>query len=319
MKPDFRTTRPASKTGSKPSAKPGDKPASRSGEKAATGSSDRPGRPFTRPQSKSFVKPEGRLQQRPFPSNERAVSKEDEPESEIVFGRNAVIELLKSTRDVEKVYYLASNQPRTMTDIYKLAKDRKIPCVMAMNDKFHKAGLSEQTHQGVFALVSPITYMDLDEFLGTVKSNTTVAILDEIEDVHNLGAIIRSAEVFGFSAIILPLHHSAPLSGAAVKTSAGAVHFLPIIKVANLALAIQKLKDTKFWVYGLDMGGDTWSEKSKINFPAAVVIGSEGKGIRPLVKKSCDNIIGIPQAGKINSLNASVAAGIMFWEVSRRK
>lgn len=319
MKPDFRTTRSDSKSGSKQSKRPGGKPVSRSGEKPAIASGERSGKPFTRPQAKTFVKKEGRLQQSPFPSNGRAVKKDDEPESEIVFGRNAVVELLKSTRDVEKVYYLASNQPRTMSEIYKLAKDRKIPCVMAMNDKFHKAGLSEQTHQGVYALVSPITYMDLDQFLGTVKPNTTVAILDEIEDVHNLGAIIRSAEVFGFSAIILPLHHSAPLSGAAVKTSAGAVHFLPIIKVANLALAIQKLKETKFWVYGLDMGGDTWSEKSKINFPAAVVIGSEGKGIRPLVKKSCDAVIGFPQAGKINSLNASVAAGIMFWEVARRK
>jgi len=262
----------------------------------------------------------------PFKAHPKPVKKPEskeqypsEPVPGVVYGRNAVTELLKSDRDVEKVYFLASVQKSQLTDLFKLAKDRKIPMVMAMADKFSKAGLSSQSHQGVFALVSPIRYTDLDSFLQTSGPGDSVALLDEIEDVHNLGAIIRSAEVFGFSAVILPLHHSAPLSAAAVKTSAGAVHHLPVIKVANLVQAIQKLKDHHFWVYGLDMGGDVWSDSARIHFPAAVVVGSEGKGIRPLVRKACDAVVGFPQKGKINSLNASVAAGIMFWEVSRRK
>ena len=238
--------------------------------------------------------------------------------SNIIYGRNAVIEALKSGQPIEKIYFHTSIKRESIGQLFGLAKERKISISEASNDKFANAGLRQVSHQGIFALISPVEYLELDEFIYKAPSNCIVALLDELEDPHNIGAVIRSAEVFGLSAVILPAQKSAPLTQTVVKSSAGAIFHIPIIKVGNLNSCIEDLKAAGFWIYGLEADGQLISESTQINFPAAVIVGSEGKGLRPLVRKNCDEILSIPQKGKINSLNASVAAGIVFYEVSKR-
>lgn len=235
---------------------------------------------------------------------------------QLIYGKNAVLEALRSGRGFEKIYYHSIHPPKFMSEIFPLARKANIPVVLATPDKFKKAGLDQVSHQGLFAILSPVRILSLDEFLAA--SPRSVAILDEIEDPQNLGAIIRSAEVFGVEGVIIPNRHSAPLSGAAVKASAGAVFHVPIIKVTNLVQTIETLKTGGFWIYGLEADGSLLTSSTRFNTPVALVIGSEGKGLRPLVRTHCDDIIAIPQAGRVNSLNASVAAGILFYEVFRR-
>ncbi|NUQ81146.1 MAG: 23S rRNA (guanosine(2251)-2'-O)-methyltransferase RlmB [Bacteroidetes bacterium] len=236
---------------------------------------------------------------------------------QLIFGKNSILEALRSGRGFEKIYYQSVHPPRFMSEIFPLAKKAKIPVVQATPDKFKKAGLDQVAHQGIFAILSPVRILSLDDFLET--NPRSVAILDEIEDPQNLGAIIRSAEVFGIEGIIIPSRHSAPLSGTAVKASAGAVFHVPVIRVTNLVQTIESLKTGGFWVYGLEADGTILSPATRFNSPVALVIGSEGKGMRPLVRTHCDDVIAIPQSGRVNSLNASVAAGILFYEVFRRQ
>lgn len=238
--------------------------------------------------------------------------------SNIIYGRNSVWEALKSGQPLEKIYFQSGIKRESISQIFGLAKEKKILISEASHDKFDKIGLKHIAHQGIFALIAPVKYIELDDFIYKSDKKSLIVLLDELEDPHNIGAIIRSAEIFGLSAVILTIQNSAPLTQTVVKSSAGAIFHIPIVKVSNLNNCIADLKSAGFWIYGLEADGDTLSEKSNINFPAAVVVGSEGKGLRPLVRKNCDEILSIPQKGKINSLNASVAAGIVFYELSKK-
>lgn len=240
---------------------------------------------------------------------------------DIVEGRNAVTELLKSDKDINKIFVQRGEKHGSINQIISLAKSKKI--VMVEVDKSKLDFMSQtKNHQGIIAVVPPFEYSDIDEILEYAKSKNEdpfVVILDGIEDVHNLGSIIRTAETAGVHGIIIPKRRGALVNATVSKTSAGAVQYMKIARVNNLNDAIKELKDKGLWIYGTDMEAKNYYYEEKLLGPIALVIGSEGFGISNLVKKNCDVLIKIPMKGKITSLNASVSAGITIYEVVKQR
>jgi 23S rRNA (guanosine2251-2'-O)-methyltransferase len=236
-------------------------------------------------------------------------------------GRNPVIEVLKSGREVEKILVAKGSTQGSIRKIVGIAKDKNI--IVQYVDKNKLDSISNtKAHQGVIAIVSAYQYKNIDDILKLAQDRNEdpfIIILDEITDPHNLGAIIRTAECAGAHGIIIPKRRSVGLTSVVAKTSAGAVEYLPVAKVTNIPSTIEELKERGIWVYGLDMEGEDEYYNVDINGPIAIVIGSEGKGIGRLVKEKCDSLLRIPMKGKVTSLNASVAASIMIYEVLRQR
>lgn len=238
----------------------------------------------------------------------------------LIYGRNAVMEALKSDRDVEKIFLQKGEREGSIRVIAALARERAIPFVEVSAQKLEEMSASG-AHQGVAALCSPVSYLTVDELFEKAEEKGEApffVICDDISDPHNLGAIIRSAECCGVNGIILPKRHSAPVSSVAVKSSAGAVSYMPIAKVANIATTIDALKDRGVWVYGAEAGGKS-AKETDMKGAVAIVMGSEGKGISRLVKEKCDFIVSIPMYGKINSFNVSCAASIILAEAADQR
>ena len=231
-----------------------------------------------------------------------------------VYGKNPVIEAINAKK-VLKVF-LATNF--NDQKIINLIKENKINCVTVSHSEMER--MSEGgVHQGVAAELKPYQTVSLEEiiFKARKKEKKIIIMLDNISDPHNLGAILRSADVFEASGVILPKHNSVSLNATVAKTSAGAINYVPVAVVNNLNQAIKTLKDEGYWIVATD-GSATISYSSiKYDFPVVVVIGSEGKGVSSLVLKNSDYIVKIPQFGHVNSLNASVAAGILLAEVHK--
>lgn len=243
-------------------------------------------------------------------------------ESHIVVGRNPVIELLRGKRDVECVYICDDVQSRgqPISRIVALAKDAGVPVKKVAAQKLDElsGGLS---HQGVAARAAAYAYSSIDEMFDRARQASTAPFLliaDAIEDPHNLGAIIRTAEACGAHGLIIPKRSSAGLGPIVGKTSAGAVEHLPVARVTNLVMTMKELKEKGVWIYGADMGGGRW-EQTDFTGAVALVIGSEGFGLSRLVRETCDGILSLPMCGKVNSLNASVAAGVLMYEVVRQR
>ncbi|MNI67587.1 putative TrmH family tRNA/rRNA methyltransferase [compost metagenome] len=178
------------------------------------------------------------------------------------------------------------------------------------------------SHQGVMAVVTPFKYSEIDDILEYAKKKEEdpfIVILDELEDPHNLGSIVRTAELCGVHGIIIPKRRNVGVTPTVYKSSAGAVEHMKIAKVTNINVAIDKLKDQGLWVYGADINGEDYSYNTNFSGPCAIIIGSEGRGISTLTLKKCDKLVKIPMVGKINSLNASVAGGIMMYEVLKSR
>lgn len=240
--------------------------------------------------------------------------------SDIIYGRNAVAEAIKSGRSFNKVIISLGNLGGDIKNLINLVKENKIPLERAEGKKLDKLSKGGR-HQGVAAFVSPVEYQSIEEIINTAKAKNEepfLVLLDEITDPHNVGAIIRSAEALGAHGVLLPKRRSASLNETVAKTSAGAVNYLPIAQVGNIVQTLENLKEEGFWTIGADMSGETLNDK-KFDFPVVLVIGSEGKGIGRLVKEKLDYLIKIPMKGKINSLNASVAAGIMIYEIMKTR
>ena len=245
--------------------------------------------------------------------------------TEFIFGKNSVEALIqKSDRSINKIFILSSTKKDgKINNIIKLAKQNHIPVSELSRDKFKKLLDADVNHQGVIASVSPINYANLDDVINKAKASKTkplIVLLDGIEDPQNLGAIVRSSEVLGANAIILTERRSAVITGIVSKVSAGAVEFIPIVKVTNLVKTMDKLKKEGYWIIGAE-----YEKESKnlfdidYNMPCAIVMGSEGKGLSRLVKESCDIMIKIPQAGQTNSLNVANALSIILYEVVRQR
>jgi 23S rRNA (guanosine2251-2'-O)-methyltransferase len=244
--------------------------------------------------------------------------------STLIIGRNPVIEALKAGRPIEKVLIQRGCHGRPVATIRKLARERGIPVSETDKRAFNELAGTD-TAQGVAAIAGQKEYDDLDSLLNRaaadpqVGKNPILIILDGIEDPHNVGALIRTAECAGVNGVILPRHHSAPLTGAAVKASAGAIEYMAIARVANIADTIERLKKEGYWIVGTDGGADTRYDEIGYALPVALVIGAEGKGIRRLVKEKCDYLVRIPLKGKIGSLNASAAGAVIMYEVVRQR
>ena len=239
-----------------------------------------------------------------------------------IFGKNAVMEAILSGNDIQKIFLCYGSDT---SKILVIAKQCKISCVVFDKNKFKelekKSCPKDAKTQGVIALKQIIKTVELSDFLNNLdmKSNPILAILDGITDPQNLGAIARSAECAGVSALILPNKDSAQITPTAIKISAGALNYINVIKVQNLILTIEKLKEFGFWIVGTDMKGTENYDKNIYDKPTVMIIGSEGKGISPSLLKYCDHLVKINMYGKINSLNASVAAGILFFEIQRQR
>lgn len=238
----------------------------------------------------------------------------------LIIGRNAVIELLKSGREVENVLVAKGEREGSINRIIAMCKERRI--VVKQVDRRKLDALSAGgNHQGVAANVPAHSYSTVDEILEYAESKGEAPFLiicDELEDSHNLGAIIRTAEACGVHGIIIPKRRNVGLNFIVAKTSCGALEYMRVARVGNLASTIDELKKKNIWVYCADMDGQPWC-KTDFSGGCALVIGSEGNGVGRLVKEKCDVTVSLPMCGKVNSLNASVAAGIIMYEVAKQR
>jgi len=239
----------------------------------------------------------------------------------MIIGRNSVTEALKAGRSITKIYMAAGNESTSLQHIKEMARDKKI-VVENVPAKVLNQLVPGNRHQGVVAFAAAVNFSDLTDVLAAVSEREKVPFLvltDGVEDVHNLGAIIRTAECAGVDAVLIPKRHSAPINETVGKTSAGAIEYIPIVQIGNIVQTLQSLKKRGFWVIGADMMGETDYFHSSLTEPVVLVIGSEGKGISRLVKEKCDVLVQIPMFGQINSLNASVAAALLMYEVVRQR
>jgi len=232
---------------------------------------------------------------------------------EKIIGINAVTEVLQNPeKNIEKLEIFKGAKVERLGLIKKLASKRNI--------KIHTTDKRIENSQGVVAFISQYDYyVQFGAFLEKIagKEKSIVLILDGVQDPRNFGALIRSAEIFGVSAIIIPERNSVKINETVVKTSTGAIEYVDIVKVKNISEAMQQLKKLDFWVYGADGAGEKYYHEEKYPNKTAIVMGSEGFGIRKKVKENCDILVKIPMHGKINSLNVSVAGGILLSEVSK--
>ena len=237
----------------------------------------------------------------------------------VVFGRNAVKELLAAERDIDKILVARGDRDGSISVLVSSALARKIPVIETDRKKLDLIS-GGGAHQGIVAMAAQVTYVSVEDILAYAEERgeaPMLVICDGVEDPHNLGAIIRSAECAGFHGLIIPKRHSATVTATVAKSSAGAVSHLRIAKVSNLATTVEELKKKNVWIYGADMDGTTYYE-SDLKGPIAIVMGSEGEGISRLVEEKCDFKLSIPLYGKINSMNVSAAAAVLFCEAAKQ-
>jgi len=239
--------------------------------------------------------------------------------AEIIIGRNAVMEALKSNREIEKIT-VAHGAEGSVKQIIGKAKDKKIPLYFSERNRMDKTA-GGGNHQGVIAVVSDYKYCDVEDILARAEERGEkpfIIILDGLEDPHNLGAIMRTAECAGVHGIIIPKRRSVSVTETVAKTSAGAVEYMLCAKVSNIANTIEKLQEKGVWVGACDMGDQVYYQQD-LTGSLAIVVGGEGSGVSRLVREKCDFVVSIPMMGNITSLNASNAASILMYEAVRQR
>lgn len=244
-----------------------------------------------------------------------------EEREDLVIGRNAVLETLKSDRTVECVYINTGAKEGSIISILGLAKEKKI-VIKEVDKKKLDSMCGGMVHQGIIARITPYKYFEVSDILAEAKARQEspfIVILDELEDPHNLGSIVRTAELCGVHGVIIPKRRNIGITSTVFKASVGAIEYVKVAKVTNINTVIDELKEVGMWVYAADIEGTEYSYEVDFSGGCALVIGSEGKGISKLTLKKCDKIVKIPMVGKINSLNASVAGGIMMYEVLKSR
>lgn len=249
--------------------------------------------------------------------NNRPQNNESENRGDVIFGRNPVSEAIRSGRAIDSLLVSRGAKTGAIVGILAKAKERNIR-IKEVDPKKLDYMCSGGTHQGIAAVAAVCEYKTMEDIFALAKEREEapfIIILDEIEDPHNLGAIIRTAECAGAHGIIIPNRRSAGLSFTVGKTAAGATEYVPVVRVPNIPAVIDSLKDQGIWVFGADMNGQDYRQ-CDFKGPVALVIGNEGKGIGRLVREKCDVIVSLPMKGKINSLNASVAAGILMYKIA---
>jgi 23S rRNA (guanosine2251-2'-O)-methyltransferase len=240
---------------------------------------------------------------------------------DVVVGRNAVTEALKSGRAVNRLLVAEGDGQGSIREIVRLARESGAIVETVARSKIEAAARGFR-HQGVLAYTSPVDYMPLDELLEAARAKSDapfLLLLDELEDPHNLGAILRTADAVGVDGVLIPRRRSCPLSATVAKTSAGAVEYVPVARIGNIAQTIKALKDEGFWIIGADMDGTTDYFDADLTGATVLVVGSEGRGISRIVRDNCDILVKIPMLGKINSLNVSVAGAVLMYESLRQR
>ena len=238
-----------------------------------------------------------------------------------VEGRNSVLELLESGKDINKIYITRGEKHGSINKIIAKARERKI--IIVEKDKRQIQEIAQtENYQGVIAIVPPFEYCEIEDILEEAKSKNEdpfVLILDGIEDPHNLGSIIRTAETAGVHGIIIPKRRAVAVNSTVNKTSAGAVEHMKIARVNNISESINKLKEAGLWICGTDINTKTYYYDQDLTGAIGIVIGNEGQGISEKVKKNCDFLVKIPMKGKVTSLNASVSTGIIIYEALKQR
>ena len=230
-----------------------------------------------------------------------------------IYGKNVVYEKLKSDDLVKEAFVFKKFNDQEIIDLLKMKK-----IDIKWVDKYKLDKMVNGLHQGIILNVLDFETVSLDNILNNDSKYPLIVMLDHLEDPHNFGAIIRSCEALGVDGIIIPNDRSVDINGTVIKTSAGAIQYMKIAKVSNLVNTIKVLKDKGYWIIGTDMNGTSYNDM-KYDMPICLVIGNEGKGMSRLVKESCDYVVSIDMVGKTNSLNASVATGIMMAKIQNSR
>lgn len=277
-----------------------------------------------RPQERRSRKFERETPRRKRPQMEAEPKRREEPRElpdDVLVGRNAVTEALKSGRGINKLWIASGDREGSVAEIAALAKERGIVVQYVERAKIESFAGGHR-HQGVLAYVAPVPYAELDDILKAAEAKGEapfLVLLDELEDPHNLGALLRTADATGVHGILIPKRRSVSLNATVAKTSAGAVEYVPVARIGNIAQTLKKLKEKGFWVAGADMDGEKAYYEADLTGPLVLVVGSEGRGMSRLTKEACDFIVSMPMVGRINSLNASVAGSILMYESMRQR
>ncbi len=240
---------------------------------------------------------------------------------EIVVGRNAVTEALKAGRGINRILVADGGREAALAPLRALAREQAVPVRPATREKLDLLAPGMR-HQGVLAYAAPVAYATLDDIFARAEAKgepPLLLLLDEIEDPHNFGALLRTADAAGVHGVLVPERRSCALTATVAKTSAGAVEHVPVARIGNIVQEMKRLKERGLWFVGADMAGAEDIFHADLTGPLVIVIGSEGKGLGRLVKETCDFLVRIPMQGAINSLNASVAGALLMYDARRRR
>lgn len=244
----------------------------------------------------------------------------EELEPEIIGGKNPVLEALRADRDINKIWIAEGVQKKGIAELLQLAKEKKVIVQFVPKKKID--GLTDSNHQGIAAAVAAYNYAELDDLFKVAESRSEdpfFLILDELEDPHNLGSIMRTADAVGVHGLIIPKRRAVGLTAVVAKASTGAIEHIPVVRVNNLSQIVDELKKRNVWIAGTDAKESVDYRKMDASLPLAVIIGSEGKGMSRILREKCDFLYQLPMVGHVTSLNASVAASLLMYEVYRKR
>ncbi|MTD32199.1 23S rRNA (guanosine(2251)-2'-O)-methyltransferase RlmB [Planomicrobium sp. YIM 101495] len=244
----------------------------------------------------------------------------EETTPEIIGGKNPVLEALRAGRDINKIWLAEGIQKTGVTELLKLAKEQGVIVQFVPKKKID--GLTDSNHQGIAAAVAAYRYAELDELFDVAaakEQDPLFIILDELEDPHNLGSILRTADAMGAHGVIIPKRRAVGLTAVVAKASTGAIEHVPVVRVNNLSQTVDELKKRGVWIAGTDAKEAADYRQMDANLPLTVIIGSEGKGMSRILREKCDFLYKLPMVGHVTSLNASVAASLLLYEVYRKR
>lgn len=263
-------------------------------------------------------RPKSMQAKRRNPAQHRGERKHDIDTSLVTYGRNSVMEFLRAGK-VRQIYLKSGRHDERLQEILEEAKSRAVPIKEVEEEELDSMS-GGVVHQGIAALLFPYEYQDMNAVIKKWERKDPIFILlDGVEDVRNLGAIVRTAECAGAACVLLPNHKSSPVTAAAMKTAAGAFAYLPVCRIGNIQQTLKYLKEKGFWVVGTDMDGESLYYEANLKGPLVIVMGAEGKGMSPLTRRMCDLCVRIPMKGKVSSLNVSVAAALLLYEAVKQR
>lgn len=263
-------------------------------------------------------RPKSMQAKRRNPAQHRGERKHDIDTSLVTYGRNSVMEFLRAGK-VRQIYLKSGRHDERLQEILEEAKSRAVPIKEVEEEELDSMS-GGVVHQGIAALLFPYEYQDMNAVIKKWEGKDPIFILlDGVEDVRNLGAIVRTAECAGAACVLLPNHKSSPVTAAAMKTAAGAFAYLPVGRIGNIQQTLKYLKEKGFWVVGTDMDGESLYYEANLKGPLVIVMGAEGKGMSPLTRRMCDLCVRIPMKGKVSSLNVSVAAALLLYEAVKQR